>query len=362
MKRLAFALALVACGHSSEPADTDETPPLVREDGTIKLPETSPIRGQLKVEPARTQAVTETLQVPAQVETDPTTTAKITPPLAGRVLRLFVHVGDTVKQGTPLFTMDSPDLVAAQSDYLHAQSTLAQAERDRKRQQDLKDHGVGSQKDLEQAETAEKIAHEDVERTTTRLQQLKIDPGNLGKPLTVYSPIPGRILDATVAPGEFRNDPTVVLMTIGDLSKVWLTANVPEKDVSKVEKNEQVTATLTAYPGETFNGSVLFVADVLDPDTRTLKVRIAMPNDASRLKPGMFATVTFHEHPVQAIVVPQTALVVRGDKTIVFKEVAPWTYVQKEVMTGVSQGNDIVIVKGLADDERVVTQNAVLLQ
>ncbi|HUJ56865.1 MAG TPA: efflux RND transporter periplasmic adaptor subunit [Kofleriaceae bacterium] len=355
-------LALAACGGSSTPTEPDEPAPMMREDGKIKVPDGSPLRTRLKVAPVTTQAVSELLQVPAQVETDPATTAKITPPMAGRIVKLFVHVGDTVKQGQPLFAMDSPDLVTAQSDYLRAESTLAQAERDRKRQQDLKDHGVGSEKDFEQAQTAEKIARDDLDRTTERLRMLKIDPGNLGKPLTVYAPIPGRVLDAAVAPGEFKNDPTVVLMTIGDLSKVWLTANVQEKDVGKVHAGEEVTATLTAYPGETFDGRVLFVADVLDPDTRTLKARIAMPNDDGRLKPGMFALVTFHGHAVQAIVVPATALVVLGDKTVVYKEVAPWTYEERAVTLGITQGKDVVVTSGLAEGERVVAEDAVLLQ
>lgn len=357
-----IAALMAACGGSSEPTEPDEPAPLDRQDGKLVVPATSPLRARIKVDAARTEPVTELLQVPAQVETDPTTSAKITPPVAGRVLRLFVHIGDTVTQGQALFTMDSPDLVTAQSDYLHAQSTLAQAERDSKRQQDLKDHGVGAEKDLEQAQTAEKLAREDLDRTETRLRLLKIDPGAIGKPLTVYAPIPGRVLDASVAPGEFKNDPTVVLMTIGDLSKVWLTANVQEKDISKVHTGEEVTATLTAYAGETFHGKVLFVADILDPDTRTLKARIAMPNDASRLKPGMFALVTFHSEPVASVVVPATALVVLGDKTVVYKEVAPWTFEERAVTTGATQGKDVVITSGLAAGERVVAQDAVLLQ
>jgi cobalt-zinc-cadmium efflux system membrane fusion protein len=355
-------IALVACGGSGQPAEPAETPAVVHEDGHVKVPDGSPLRDRIKVEPARTEAVTEILQVPAQVETDPTTTAKITPPVAGRIVRLFVHVGDVVKQGQPLFTMDSPDLVTAQSDYLRAQSTLAQAERDRKRQQDLKEHGVGSLKDLEQAETAEKIAREDLERTTTRLRLLKIDPGSLGKPLTVFAPIPGRIVEAQLAPGEFKNDPNAVLMIIADLSKVWLTANVQEKDISKVKKDEAVTATLTAYPDEKFEGRVLFVADMLDPDTRTLKARISIPNEESRLKPGMFALVTFHSHAIEEVVVPATALVLLGDKTVVFAEIAPWTFEPREVVPGPTHDKDVAIAKGLAGGQLLVTVGAVMLQ
>lgn len=356
---------LAACGGSSSPSSSGEASDVeavVHEGMKVKIPEGSPLRERLKVETAQTLAVSEMLQVPAQVETDPTTTAKITPPVAGRVVNLFVHVGDTVKQGQPLFTLDAPDLVTAQSDYLRAQSTVAQAEKTLARQRDLKDHGVGSERDLEQAQTDAKLAHEDLERALTRLKLLKTDPGQIAKPLTVFAPIPGRVVDATVAPGEFKNDPNAVLMTITDLSKVWLTANVQEKDIRKIDAGESVSATLTAYPDQEFVGRVLFVADVLDPDTRTLKARISIPNEKARLKPGMFALVTFHSHAIEALVVPATALVLLGDKTVVFKEVAPWTFEPREVVTGSTHDKDVVILKGLASGERIVTTDAVMLQ
>jgi cobalt-zinc-cadmium efflux system membrane fusion protein len=363
MRSFALVAIVAACsGSSSSGTGESDVAPVVRDGAKVTVPAGSPLRDRIKVDAARTEAVTEILQVPAQVETDPTTTAKITPPVAGRVIQLFVHVGDTVKQGQPLFTLDSPDLVTAQSDYLRAQSTLAQSLKTLARQKDLKEHGVASEKDLEQAETDAKLAKEDVERTVTRLHLLKTDPGQLGKPLTVFAPIPGRIVDAQVAPGEFKNDPNAVLMTIADLSKIWLTANVQEKDIRKVDKGEAVTATLTAYPDETFEGRVLFVADVLDPDTRTLKARISIPNENGRLKPGMFALVTFHSHAIDAVVVPATSLVLLGDKTVVFKEVAPWTFEPREVTPGSTHGKDVVIVKGLTGGERIVTTDAVMLQ
>ncbi|HWU87195.1 MAG TPA: efflux RND transporter periplasmic adaptor subunit [Kofleriaceae bacterium] len=349
-------------GSSAASAEEAAVEQIVHDGAKVSVPERSPLRGRLKIEPARTKAVTEVLQVPAQVETDPTTTAKITPPVAGRVVALFVHVGDTVTQGQPLLTLDAPDLVTAQSDYLRAQSTVAQAEKTRSRQQDLKAHGVGSEKDLEQAQTDARLAREDLERASMRLKLLKTDPGQLGKPLTVFAPIPGRIVDAAVAPGELKNDPNVVLMTIADLSRVWLTANVQEKDVRKVKVGEAASATLTAYPGQVLEGRVRSVADVLDPDTRTLKARISIPNEGAQLKPGMFALVTFHGHPIEAVVVPATALVLLGDKTVVFQELAPWTFAPREVVPGTTHDQDVVIVKGLTGGERIVTANAVMLQ
>jgi membrane fusion protein, heavy metal efflux system len=363
MAMLLVVAAVGACGSSAGKAEAaDDQPALVHDGAKVVVPDGSPLRGRIKVEPVKVVPVTDRLQVPASVETDPATTAKITPPVAGRVVQLFVHVGDTVKQGQPLFALDAPDLVSAQGDYLHAQSTLGQAEKTLARQKDLKDHGIGSDRELEQAQTDANVARSELERTSARLKLLKTDPGQLGKPLTVTAPIPGRVVDAAIAPGEFKNDPNAVLMTITDLSTVWVTANVQEKDIRRVHAGQEVSASFTAYPGEPFPGKVLFVADILDPDTRTLKARIAFANENGRLKPGMFALVTFRSEASPAVVVPPTALVLLGDKNVVFQEVAAWTFQPREVTTGATHDEGVTIDKGLVGGERIVVTDAVLLQ
>ena len=107
------------------------------------------------------------------------------------------------------------------------------------------------------------------------------------------APVAGSVIDLQMAPGAFLNDATAAVMTIADLSTVWVTANVPEKDTSLVSKGQSVDVVFTAYPNEVFKGKVLFVSDVLDPDTRRTKVRIAFENPDIRLKPNMFANATF---------------------------------------------------------------------
>lgn len=286
--------------------------------------------------------------------------AKIAPPLTGRVVKLFVRFGDTVKQGSPLLSLDSADLVSAQSDYLKAKSALAQAERNVARQKDLKDHGIGAQRELEQAQTDRDTAESELERTTTRLNLLRVGPGGVGGPLTVTSPIAGRVIDLSTAPGQFQNDPATVLMIVADLSTVWLTANVQEKDIRRVHQQDEASATFAAYPGESFTGNVLFVGDLLDPDTRTIKVRVAFKNDDFRLKPGMFATVTFKSKPAPEIVVPTSAVVISGDKSSVYVESAPWTFERRAVEVGEQVGDGIVVTRGLAAGTRIVATNAVL--
>jgi cobalt-zinc-cadmium efflux system membrane fusion protein len=184
----------------------------------------------------------------------------------------------------------------------------------------------------------------------------------VGRALVVRSPIHGRVIDVAVAPGEFKNDPNAVLMTVADLSNVWVTANVQEKDIAKVKLGEQAKAVLVAYPGEEFAGQVSYVADLLDTETRTIKVRVALPNLEGRLKPGMFATVTFSSKAAPELVVPTRALVLLGNDTVVFAEVSPWTFERRTIEVAEQQGGLAVVSRGLSAGNRVVDKNAVLLQ
>jgi len=361
---LPFLVLVSACSGKGGSATSDPPAPpgVEKRDKSLFVPEGSPLRQRLTVAAVVTEQVQRQLVAPASVEAEPTRMAKIAPPLAGRVVKLFVHFGDTVKLNDPLFTLDSPDLVSAQSDYLKAKSALAQAERNLGRQTDLKEHGIGAQRELEQAQTERDTQQSEVERATTRLRLLHVGPGTVGGPMTVTAPIAGRVIDLATAPGQFQNDPSQVLMTVADLTTVWLTASVQEKDIRRVHQGDDAAATFAAYPGEMFYGSVLFVGDLLDPETRTIKVRVAFKNDDFRLKPGMFATVTFKSKPAPEIVAPTPGVVIGGDKSSVFVETAPWTFEKRTIEVGEQLGGDrIVVTKGLDVGTRIVSSNAVLL-
>ncbi|WP_394847156.1 efflux RND transporter periplasmic adaptor subunit [Pendulispora brunnea] len=368
-----FKFALLLCGASSvlfaackrgeqaTPEGTAPVPTVEHHNGKVFVPEGSPLRQRIEVKPAEMKSIERHIVAPSTVEAEPTRLAKIAPPLAGRIVKLFVHFGDSVKAGAPLFTIDSPDLVAAQSDYLKAKSAFAQAERDVARQKDLVDHGIGAQKELEQAQTDRETAKSELERTTTRLHLLGVGPGNVGGPMTVRSPIAGRVIDLSTAPGQFQNDPASILMIVADLSNVWVTANIQEKDIRRVHQGDDAVATFTAYPGESFPGKVAFVGDLLDAETRTIKVRIGFDNPDSRLKPAMFATVSFHGKAVPELVVPVASVVIASDKSHVFFETGPWEFERRPVTVGDQVGDQFIVVKGIEAGQRIVTANAVLL-
>src|SRR5262245_45108038 len=133
----------------------------------------------------------------------------------------------------------------------------------------------------------------------------------------------GSVIDLQLAPGAYINDITLPVMTIANLDTIWVTANVAEKDSALVEKGESAEVVFTAYPGEVFKGQIFFVSDVLDPDTRRTKVRIAFLNPDTRFKPNMFAVATLLAPKQKLPVIPTTALVLRDENVQVFVEDAP---------------------------------------
>lgn len=397
----AWTVGAGGCSHGDAAGEHEPAAPetAVRRGDRIEIPHSSSLRGRLVVATAEYRNVRRSLEAPAEVEADPARRARITPPLPGRVVELFVRFGDRVTAGQPLYALDSPDLVAAQTDYLRARSAVAQAERTLARQQDLRQGGIGAAREVEQAQTDRDLSRSELERATLRLKLLGIDAGALGRPLTVRSPIAGRVVEYKVAPGEFRNDLSEPLMTIADLSTVWVTANVQEKDIRRVQAGEDATATFAAYPGpgETWVGKVLFVGDLLKPETRTIQVRIAFDNQDRRLRPGMFGSVRFTENAAPELVIPTTAIVLLGDASFVFVETSPWNFQRRRITPGAqiepsalaaakekgraeapTNGGDgsgssagetaargeklTAITDGLKVGERLVVENAVLLQ
>jgi cobalt-zinc-cadmium efflux system membrane fusion protein len=359
-----FLLVQAGCDKFEKPVKSDDSASIVHEGNRVTVPAGSPLASRLEVEPAKTTTIHRQVTAPASVEADPARYAKILPPLNGRVLQLFAHPGDSVTKGQELLAIDAPDFVGAQTDYAKARSVLAQTERALTRQEDLAAHGIIGQRDVDQARTDRDTALSDFNRTKDRLRLLGMDPEKtqLGAPLIVRSPVSGKVLDVLTATGEFRNDPTAPLMTVADLSDIWVTANVQEKDIHYVHRGDPAVATFAAYPTESFQGKVLFVADVLDPDTRTAKVRIAYPNKDGRLRPAMFANVILKTWDTQELTVPTTALVMSGDRTTVFVQVAANTYEQRPVVAGEQHGDRTIVKSGVQVGEKVLMREGALLQ
>ena len=177
--------------------------------------------------------------------------------------------------------------------------------------------------------------------------------------LAIAAPLAGSVTALNVAPGNMINDPTQPLMTIADLSTVWVTALVAEKDIASVSRNQAAQVTLSAYPDRVLQGKVLFVSDVIEPDSRRGKIRIAFANGDYALKPNMFATVVLSGAERSLIVLPSSALLMNNDRTSVpLSATAPWTFERANVDTQLEEGSSVAIRSGVNAGEQVLVKGA----
>jgi membrane fusion protein, heavy metal efflux system len=341
----------------------ESAPHYVREGSRIMVPQGSPLRAKLTLDVVTAKDIQRRLALPSVVEADPARTVKVLPPVAGRVVDLKVQLGERVEQGQELAIIDSGDLAQAYSDSEKARSSLKLAQQALDRMKVLEKYSAVAVKDREQAQNDYTQAQAELARSQSRLRAIGVsaDPAQEGRLLSLKSPVTGSVIDLQVAPGAYLNDPTAATMTIANLDTVWVTANVPEKDTALVAKGQPVDVVFTAYPNEVFKGQVLFVSDVLDPDTRRTKVRIAFPNPNMRLKPNMFAIATFLAPNRNVPIVPTTALVLKDESDQVFVEVAPWTFEARTIRIDFQQGDQAIVEHGVTAGERIVVKGGVLL-
>jgi cobalt-zinc-cadmium efflux system membrane fusion protein len=333
---------------------------MVRQGGKILVPEGSALRGRLSVTPASAQAVNPKLSLPAVVESDPARTAAVLAPLGGRLIGLKVALGDRVARGQVLAVIDSPDLGQAFDDNAKASDAFKLTSKNLERQEAQNKLGVASDKDLDQARSDNAQSTAEYTRTQARLKMLGASDSS-SHLLTLTAPMSGSVTALSVSAGNMINDPTQPLMTIADLSTVWVTALVPEKDVAAVDKNQDAQVTLLAYPDRVLHGKVLFVSDVIEPDSRRGKIRIAFGNGDYALKPNMFATVVISGRERSLVVLPSSALLMNNDRTSVFVATAPWTFERRVVDAQLEEGPLVAIRSGVSAGEQVVVKGGILL-
>ncbi len=336
---------------------------MTRQGDRILVPEGSALRTRLSVIAAQPQRVLPKLVLPGVVESNPARTASVLPALGGRVLELKVALGERVARGQLLAVIDSSDLAQAYADNDKAADAFRLAEKALGRQTEQSKIGTASDQDLDQAKSTFAQAEAEYLRTQARLKTLGVPAGTKppNRRLRVIAPLGGSIISLAVTPGTIINDTTQSIMTIADLGTVWVTAMAPEKDLGDVSKNQDAEVSLVAYPGRLLHGKVLFVSDVIEPDSRRNKIRIAFANADYSLKPNMFATVTLVAPEQSRIVLPASALLMNNDRTTVFVAVAPWTFERRSVDPELEEGDSVAIRSGINPGDQVVVKGGILL-
>jgi cobalt-zinc-cadmium efflux system membrane fusion protein len=314
---------------------------------------------QFPLSPVETRKVADQLLVNGVVSPDVTRTVHVTSLSGGKVIDIRAKLGDDVKKGQVLVVIRSQDLVQAISDYKKFQADELLARHSLERAQLLYSRGAIAEKDLQTAEDAEQKAVVDVHSTEDRIRLLGGDLKDLSPIIEVKAPVSGTIVEQNTASGEgvksLDNSPN--LFTVADLSRVWLLCDVYENNLAQVRLRDIAEVFLNAYPDRPLRGRVGNIAKMLDPNTRTAKVRIELENNNGMMRPGMFATAKFVSQGLRdRMVVPSTALLRLHDKDWVFLNQRDHNYRRKEVQAGTVLPDGVsVILAGLQPGEKVVS-------
>jgi cobalt-zinc-cadmium efflux system membrane fusion protein len=355
-----MALVLSDCGTSTS-SSTGDAVMFTDDHGLLTVPEASPLRSHLEIQPVIAGGKTLTLELPATVEADPARTVNILAPLMGRVVSLKVGLGDRVVQDQVLAQLVSGDLALAYSDEDKAQDALELAKKSLDRARGVHEAGGSADKDLEAAQSAVNQAQAEATRAHARLQSLNGVVAGRGRELLLTAPQSGVVTALALATGAQVSDPTATLMTVTNLDHVFLTANVAEGDIGKITLGTEAEIVLTAYPTQPLHAKVTEVNALVEPDTRRQKVRIDLANDDRRLMPNMYATVRIIIPAMGAVIVPQSALLMKNDAVSVMVEVKPWVFQRRTLHIADETETSASVLSGLEAGDRVVVKGGILL-
>jgi cobalt-zinc-cadmium efflux system membrane fusion protein len=347
----------------------------------------------IEIELVGSQSIAGVIQATGKILVPEDRVAIIGPVNEGRIVRLYAGQGSKVHKGQKLADLESADIDQAEADYLKAladydnarrssaaEITLAQANYDRTKLLYEKTITAGknlqaAEHDLEVAKAAGESSINGTKAALTAARRHLLILGissstiealpkkpDLAAVFSLNSPIAGTVIERNATIGASVGT-EASLFKIIDLSRVWIDANVFEKDLARVRLGQEVKVSVPALPGSTYSGRVILINSIVDPETSTIKVRTEVANPESRLKPDMFANVEIiTDLNRAAISIPQTAVLNDGGKTIVFVATGNG-YEKREVHTGIQNGDRLEIVEGLSAGEKVVIKgNYLLLQ
>ena len=358
-----FLIAMTILAACNDKKITIEKDNYSVQNDTILVPETSTIAPKLRLETVKSELYQSQLITAGTVKAIPNFYAEIAPPFSGRVTKVYLKLGMKTQAGTPLFEMVSPDFIDAQKNFFQAKSTFQIAKLSLRRQQDLKSNGVGSQKDLEEAETNFQVNEKEYQNAVASLKIFGVNVNKLvfGQPLIITSPIAGEIITNEVVMGQYIKADDAPKAKIADLKKVWVAGQIKEKDIRFIQELDGAEIQVASYPDKKITGKIYHVDEMVDEATRSVQVLIECLNKDHTLKPGMYVTVKFIDTPKNTLFVPAKAVLQFNDKSFVFVKLAKGKYARRYVETGISNNGKIAIQSGLKSNETVISEGAFYL-
>lgn len=366
------AIALTACSGNEQPTATETRIQSDSDSGEkegIKLSTEEAARAGIKTEILKMQPMRDTLTVTATIRVNQDRVARIAPRIEGRVATVSAKLGDNVRTGQSLATLDSLSVGEASMTLIQAQSSQALAEADFKRAEALNAEEIIPRREFLRTKSEYERATVALRSAEDKLRLLGAAPAAGDRVQSVFpltAPFAGTVIEKKATVGALSN-PSESLFTVADLSTLWIEANLAEAQISKVRQGSKATVTVGAYPNDRFSGRVTYVANLLDKDSRTISARIEVVNKDGRLKPEMFATATIDvgggstKASAEVLTVPDEAIVLmQGQPTVFVFEHGG--YEQRTVELGEKLSGRTIIKSGLEAGEQVVFKGTYALK
>jgi cobalt-zinc-cadmium efflux system membrane fusion protein len=359
---LACLVTLSAC-HDAPPRMAATPQPIVQ-NNQLRFPSEHPQLALLGTATAA-QAKNLTIDLPARLIWNEERTQRIYPAFSGRVTTIHADVGRPVHTGNVLAELASPEFGAAQADAARALADLQWMQKNLGRQTELFEAGIVARKDLEQAQADAARAKAEAERAQARVR-LYGGGADVNQQLALRAGIPGVVVERNLNPSqEVRPDQSgpgmPALFVITDPSVLWAQIDAREVDLPSVQPGTRVSLSIPSLPGQQFEATITAVADFIDPMTRTIKLRASVNNAHRLLKSEMLATARFERKLSAGVMVPATAVFLRGTQHYVFVKLPGGIFEPREVKVWHEGPKEVVIGEGLKEGEEVVSENGLLL-
>ena len=354
-----LAPLLAACLAGSMSCSNDTKAAATRTEVTLEAGVYDVDRPDLfKLAEVESRNLPDVLRANGSVTPDVSRTIRVTSLGSGRVVDLRARLGDRVHRGQILLRISSSDLATAMADYQKAQADEILSRKALERAQLLSSRGALAEKDTQLAQDTEDKAKIDLQTAEQRVHILGGDPAHAGPLIELRAPVSGTIVEQNVSgfEGVKSLDNTPNLFTIADLSMVWILCDVYENDLGIVGIGDAAEIRLNAYPDQIFRGVVQDISRVLDPNTRSAKVRVVLRNPNGSLRPGMFAVATFRSRRSRPrLVVPGTAILRLQDRDWIFRKEGDQRFRRVEVHALGEAGSGMVQVQdGLKPGDQII--------
>ncbi|MDO4948781.1 MAG: efflux RND transporter periplasmic adaptor subunit [Bacteroidales bacterium] len=353
-------LCLMSCHDNTRQEGTDG---LTVHDNTYVVNDSSPIGSKIQTDTVRRHNFLTEFRTVGTVRAITGKLAEIAPPFDGRVVGSSVRLGQKIESGHSVFRLHSQSFHDATKNCLQARQNYELAVQDYNRKTKLYDTGIASQRDVEEAKTEMLNAEAESHQADAAMQLFNVDTQTLtvGQALDVRSPIAGEVVKCDITIGKYVRADEASLVTVADLSSVWVVALVKERYLGGIKPGNHVRIYTESQPDSTITGNIHYIGEIMDEENRSVEVLIECDNKQRNLKPGMFASVHFESDANNAIVIPANALLQNGDETSVFVQKSKNTYERRPVRIESGEDGAIHVITGLQPGEIIITEGGILL-